>query len=429
MKTKIYTLVFLLMAAPPASHAQIGDAPDAKPDNNITEHIPGTGIVLGTNKFASLSIATFGNIRYTNQLATDPYYTDAFGRTSSIQRRNDFLLTKLNIYVRGWLFTPKFKYNFWYWTTNANQGQGAQVVGAGDLKYEVGKHLTIAGGVQALPCVRSTLYNFPNWLVQDARPMADEFFRGSYTAGIWLQGELTKGLYYKTMLGNNLSILGVDAGQLDNGFDTWSGALWWGTNDYGARAPYTDFENHRQPATVLGAAFTRSNETKQSQPGAEDPENTQIRLSDGTGIFGINALAPNSQINAAKYEMATAFAGIKFRGFSLDVDGYVRWISKLQTIGHVPVTGFYDNGFTAQAAYMLICKTLEVHAIGSYINGEYGKPWDVIAGLNYYPFKNRTIRMNADVRFVHNSAVGYLAYPTFVGTNGQVYVVNLEVNY
>lgn len=259
--------------------------------------------------------------------------------------------------------------------------------------------------------------------------MADEYFRGSYTMGVWIQGELVKNVYYKSMLGDNLSILGVDAGQLDNGFDTWASSLWWVTNDYSRNLTYSDFEHHDKPATVLGGAYTRSNETKQSQPNTEDPENTQIRVSDGTGIFGQNAFAPNTQITAAKYEMVTAFGGIKFKGFSLDVDVYARWVSKFKTAGAVPVSSLFDKGFTAQAAYMVIPKRLDVHVLGSFIDGEFGNPWDLIGGINVYPFKHRTVRFNADARYSWHSAVGYLAFPTFVGSTGMVYIFNLEFNY
>jgi hypothetical protein len=425
----MFALALSLAATVTQGHAQIADEPDVKPDSVAAVHIPGTGILLGTRSYGSVTFAAFSNVRYLNQMSTDPTYTDAFGRTIRVQRRNDLLLSKLNLYFRGWILDEKFRFNFWYWTSNANMGQGAQVVGAGDLKYEFGKHIALAAGVQALPCVRTTLYNFPNWPTQDARAMADEFFRGSYTMGIWAMGDIIDDVHYKTMLGNNLSILGVDAGQLDNGFDTWSTSIWWTTKNYGRNAPFTDFEHHDKAATVLGGAYTRSNETKQSQPNSEDPENTQIRLSDGTGIFGINALAPNSQVTAAKYQMATLFGGVKIKGFSVDLDVYSRWISAFQTVGYVPVSRLYDNGFTAQAAYFIFEKKLEVHGIGSYIWGQYGNPYELIGGLNFFPFAHRTVRLNADARYAHHSPVGYLAYPTFVGSTGMVYIVNLEINF
>jgi hypothetical protein len=74
-------------------------------------------------------------------------------------------------------------------------------------------------------------------------------------------------------------------------------------------------------------------------------------------------------------------------------------------------------------------KKLEIHAIGSYINGEYGEPYDFVGGLNYFPFKNRAVRFNGDVRYTYRSPVGYLAFPNFVGTNGVVYVINTEINF
>ena len=60
----------------------------------------------------------------------------------------------------------------------------------------------------------------------DNRTIADEFFRGSYTFGVWVRGELVDGLAYAAMLGDNLSILGVDAKQLDNDLSTVSAAVW-----------------------------------------------------------------------------------------------------------------------------------------------------------------------------------------------------------
>ena len=259
--------------------------------------------------------------------------------------------------------------------------------------------------------------------------MAEEYFRGSFTMGIWVQGEITNGLYYRTMLGNNLSQLGVDAGQLDDGFDTWSTALWWTTHDYGRLATFGDFEKHDKLATILGGAFTRSNETRQSQPGTDAPENSQIRLSDGTGIFNINAFADSTQVLAAKYQMASFNGGIKYKGFSLDGEYFIRWVSNFESAGQIPISNLFDDGFMIQASGMLIDKTLQLYGTYSYINGEYGKPWEVTSGLNWYVLKNRVLRLNPEVIFVDRSPVGYFSYPTLVGAKGTVFMLNLELFY
>jgi hypothetical protein len=51
--------------------------------------------------------------------------------------------------------------------------------------------------------------NFPFWFSVDSRHIADEFFRPSYTSGIWAMGDITNRLEYIAQLGNNMSTLGV----------------------------------------------------------------------------------------------------------------------------------------------------------------------------------------------------------------------------
>src|SRR5262249_46490787 len=148
-----------------------------------------------------------------------------------------------------------------------------------NLNYTFNKHFNFAGGITSLPGTRSVEGNFPFWLGVDTRLITDEFFRPSYTSGIWARGEILKGLSYQAMLGNNLSTLGVSAAQLNNKFNTLATALiWTPTGDFGQG--FGDFEDHQKLATRLAAHFTRSDEDEQEQPNSDQFENTQIRLED-----------------------------------------------------------------------------------------------------------------------------------------------------
>ena len=89
------------------------------------------------------------------------------------------------------------------------------MVGAGNLSYTFNRFVTFGGGITSLPSVRSTEGQFPYWLGIDDRLTADEFFRGSYTTGFWLKGEVSTTVKYMAMIANNLSTLGVSAAQLD----------------------------------------------------------------------------------------------------------------------------------------------------------------------------------------------------------------------
>ncbi|SDY56488.1 hypothetical protein SAMN05444397_101952 [Flavobacterium aquidurense] len=429
MRSKLLYVVLLIVCCMPV-WSQIPSNPiavDSIGEQKQNDHRPGSGFLIANGKKATLTISPYVTIRYLNQGALDDTYTNHLGHTSTIDKRNDLQFQKAVIYFKGWLIDPKFRYLLYVWSANANQGQGAQVVVAGNLQYEINKHFDIGAGIGSLPTSRSLIGNWPFWLRQDARPMAEEFFRGSFTTGIWAQGEITDGLYYKTMLGNNLSQLGVDAGQLDNGFNTFSTSVWWTTNNYGRVANFGDFERHEKLATLLGGAYTTSKETRQSQPGTEDPENSQIRLSDGTGVFSLDAFGNGNQLLSAKYQMTSFNGGLKYKGLSLDLEYYIRWVNDFESTGPLPVKELFDSGYALQASGMLINKTLQLYSTYSYIDGEYGKPWELTCGLNWYVLKNRVLRINPEVLYVENSPVGYLSYPTVVGANGIVGMLNLEL--
>ena len=114
------------------------------------------------------------------------------------------------------------RYYLYVWSSNASQGDPAQVVGGGNLTWTFNRFVSVGVGITSLPTVRSTEGQFPYWLGVDDRLIADEFFRGSYTSGVWLKGEFNSKVKYQAMFANNLSTLGVSAAQMDNTLDTQS---------------------------------------------------------------------------------------------------------------------------------------------------------------------------------------------------------------
>jgi hypothetical protein len=323
--------------------------------------------------------------------------------------------------------SPKLRYFLYAWTNNAAQGLPAQVVLAGNLNYTFNKYITLSGGITSLPGTRSVEGNFPFWFSPDSRLIADEFFRPSYTTGIWARGQISDRLRYMVMDGNNLSTLGVSAAQLDHHFDTFSSMLGWfptGT-EYGIG--YGDFEYHEKMATRLAAHFTRSTEDRQSQPNTDSIDNTQLRLSDGSVIFTPNLFGPGISITQAKYKMVDLDGGLKYHGFSLDGSYFMRWLGNFLGPGTPGLPGIYNNGFEVQASTMLVPRTLQLYAGGSKIFGQYGNPWDSRMGVNLYPFKNKVVRWNGEVLYLSRSPVGYTAVPFAVGGKGFVFVSNVEL--
>jgi hypothetical protein len=391
----------------------------------LGRYTPGSGMKVVDTEHGDLNIRVFTYVRYLNQEGLEETFTDAFGQTSVVDAREDFQVNKAQVYFFGWLLSPKLRYMTYVWSSNASQGLGAQVVVAGNLTYAFNEHFTLGGGITGLPGTRSTSGTFPYWLGVDTRLIGDEFFRPSYTTGIWATGKIVEDVDYNVMLANNLSQLGVDAGQLDSGVNTVSGAVGWmpTTGEFGRG--FGDMEHHDELATRFGVRFTASRETRQGQPDTEAFENVQLRISDGNVIFEPGLFGEDVQIEEARYQMTALEAGFKIRGFSLEGEYFRRLIDDFSVRGSglLPFDELDDDGFQLQAS-ALVLPELQVYAGGSKVFGEYGDPWDARIGLNWYPWKAQSLRWNFELIELDRSPVGALSLPYLVGADGTVFHTN-----
>jgi hypothetical protein len=390
----------------------------------------GAGFRVADTDFGTFNFSAWAYARYLNQESIDKTYTDSFGRTKTLDLRNYLLLNKVNLYFKGWIYDPRFSYMFFAWTQNAQMGDGAQVVIGGGLDYSFKPQLNIGAGVTQNPGTRSLRGTFPYWHRVDTRLIADEFHRPSYTTGIYVYGNLREkqNIQYKVVLGNNLSQLGVNAVQLDGDFNTVSGSLNWSPQgEFGPRSGWGDFEYHESLVTNVGLGLTRSMEDRQSQPGEDTIENSQIRLSDGTRLFEDDAFGTGGRVNRALYRMASLDASLKYRGFDISGGYYARWVDHFETEGFIPVEKLHDWGWQVQVSKMVVPQTLQVYLGYSKIMGEYGDPRDHAIGINWFPFKQRLLRLNTEFLYLKNSPVGYPSVPMLVGGNGTVFMTSLEM--
>ena len=395
------------------------------------KYVPNAGFLLFDGEKGQIYFRLFSYARYLNQRNLDPTYTDSFGTTKTVQLRQDMQLLKFFAPFSGWFMTPKFRYYLYVWSSNASQGDPAQVVGAGNLSYAFNRYVTAGFGITSLPAVRSTEGQFPYWLTVDNRLTADEFFRGSYTTGAWLKGEIKTKFKYMAMFANNLSTLGVSATQLDNRFDTQSFMLQWlpTTGEFGLYGTFGDFDFHEKLATRVGVHFTHSTEDKQSQPGSDAIENSQIRLTDGNQIFTRNLFGDGINVDSVNYRMMSIDGGIKLKGVSIEAEYYRRWLSDFTGQNTGGIADIVDNGYQLQASAMVVPKAIQAYAGGSQIFGGYGDASEIRAGLNWYFRRERGLRVNGEWIKLNKCPVGYTAVPYPVGGNGNVFHINLEMNF
>ncbi|WP_380871617.1 hypothetical protein [Sphingomonas sp. DBB INV C78] len=201
------------------------------------------------------------------------------------------------------------------------------------------------------------------------------------------------------------------------------------TGEFGPAQGFGDYEMHADLATLLAVSFTHSREDAEAQAGVNDFENSQLRLSDGTLLFSPGAFNTTGQITRATYEMLALSAGLKYRGWTIDGEYYFRWLDNFTTIGLIPVDEVTDQGFQLQLSTMAIPKTLQLYAAGSKIFGDYGDPYDVSLGLNWFPFDRKEIRVNAQAIYLQRSPTGNNSVPYTVGGDGWVFSTDFIVSF
>lgn len=376
------------------------------------EFNPGRGFTVGKGEYGELNLSGYMAVRYLNQLPPDQSARDHLGRPIPIAPRNDFQFHRVMLFSQGWLFSPKFQYSTFVWTVQDTN----QVAVGGALYYNFGKYMTLGAGWNAYPGTMSLQGSHPYWESYD-RVMADEFFRPYFSQGVFAQGNLLPTLQYRFMVGNNNSNLDIPAVKLDRDLSAGFALTWLPTTgEFGPRGAFGDYERHQKLATRFNLAYTYSPEDRQAPIGTP-AGNTTLRLADSLNVYDTGALANGVTVERAHYQLLSASAGIKYRGFWLQGEGYGRWLDHFVADGPLPVSLIRNSGFYVQAADMIVPNRIELYASTSYVFGQFAHhPHEFIIGSNYYPWNTRNLRLNLQLINVSHSPVS----STFGFYNGQI---------
>jgi len=228
------------------------------------EFNPGRGFTVAKGEDGELNLSGYMAVRYLNQLPPDQTTTDHLGHPIPVEPRNDFQFDRVMLFSQGWLFTPKFQYSTFLWTVQDTN----QVAVGGALYYNFGKYMTLGAGWNAYPGTMSLQGSHAYWESYD-RVMADEFFRPSFSQGVFAQGNLTRTLQYRWMVGNNNSNLDIPAVKLDRDLSLGFALTWLPTTgEFGPRGAFGDYDRHEKLATRFNLAYTYSLEDRQAAIGS-----------------------------------------------------------------------------------------------------------------------------------------------------------------
>jgi hypothetical protein len=423
--------IFMSFLAVVAAGAQDADPLPTKKDtvkfpNTIAgEFTPGSGFDIIKTTKGSLNVSVYGLFRYINQLPAEQSFTDHQGVVRSITTVNDLNWHRTMIWFTGFFYDPKFRYNITAWGLATTQ----QTLLFGNLQYTAASWFTVGVGIAPNLTSRSMQGSWPFWAGSD-RQMAEEFFRGGFSSGMFITGFITPKLTYNLTVDNNLSQLGVVQAN-DTRDLSYTASLRWQptTGEFGFRNGFGDFEHHEKVATQFGVSGGKAREGRYA-PVDQPPNETQIKLSDSTSPFALGALVQDVTVTALNYSEMAFDAGVKYRGFSFQSEYYLRDLNHFIADAPLPDTlgTIFDNGFFAEAGYMAVPKTLNVYVVGSYIWDQFKRrPWEIGGGADYYPGRSRSWRVNLHLLHVYKSpASSFFGYYAG-GMTGTVFSLGCDV--
>ena len=335
-------------------------------------------------------------VRYLNTLSSNDTFTDHLGVVREVHKRNDITVNRSMFVLNGYVFDKRLLYNLTVWTSAG----AASIVVAGNIGWRFNKRLTLTGGYTGVPGSRSLVNTFPFFTATD-RTMADNFFRPSFTQGVWANGEAVKNLHYLVFVGNGLNTLNISATKIDTNLAV-SGSVWWEplgpySEPGKSRNMYDDYFASRKVRVRLGTSFTRSREDRFSNLDQSSPENTSLHNSDGVLTFATGAFAPGVTVDKATYRMWAIDGGLKWNGFAANGQYYFRELSDFEADGPIPLASTFDHGFELSAGTFVVPKKLMVYVRGSAVFGEFRNSHEYAGGIKWHFLPTERLWLSAEL--------------------------------
>jgi hypothetical protein len=385
-----------------------------------TDLVPPRGLLLykeaprsGDFPFA-VALGGFLQLRWLEFARDATSWTDSAGNPRQINNINTFNLNRFLISFSGHVVDERLVYNFAFFGTS-NVGVRAGVVPIGMAGWKFSDAATVGAGVTPVPGSREWLDKSP-WNLGIDRSMANTFFRPGFSPGAAATGSLfDKTVYYEAGVWN--AIDGGTSGVLRRGTSmAWAGNTWWEPlSPFGFG--YGDMEHHSDPAIRLGTSGVYARTYALGLLGL-NPEDTIVRLSDGTPVALPNALGPDSRVDQFRYSLATVDAGWKYRGWAANFEYYFRSLNGFVGSGTFERSSTFDHGGLGYLSWCFVPRTYEVYARSSAITGPYGTGQEYGGGFNWYVNKSRQGRFTLEGLYMSRNPAQNFLYPYRAGYTG-----------
>jgi hypothetical protein len=383
-----------------------------------TDLVPPKGLSLYADKRGSVPFALaldgFIQIRWFEFARSATSWTNSRGDVLPVENINTFNINRFLIAFNGYLLDERLFYNFAFFGTS-NVGARAGVVPIGLAGWKFSDAAAFGAGVTLIPATREFIEQSP-YTVGIDRSMANTFFRPGFSPGAQVSGDLADNtLHYRAGVWN--AIDGGQAGALRRGSAmAFAGNTWWEPF-----APWGfgqgDMEHHEDAALRLGCSGLYAEPFTQIIRGI-NPEDTIVRLSDGTPLALPNALGPDTQVDQYRFNLATVDAGWKHAGWAVNFEYYFRLLDQFQGTGTFDRSSIFDQGGMAYLSWAFIPRKLEIYARSSAVTGPFGTGQEYGGGWNVYVNESRQGRFTIEALHMNRNPAQNFLYPYRAGYTG-----------
>jgi hypothetical protein len=194
-------------------------------------------------------------------------------------------------------------------------------------------------------------------------------------------GEPLDGVFYHAMMANGFNTLNLQPEQLNDRF-AWSGSAWWEPWGEFGRG-YSDLQHHEEAAVRLGGSYTYALGSG-NQAASDAVENSPVRLSDGTIITTLGALAPGVTLLSYDISLAAIDLAWKYRGLGVSTEIYFQDLLGLRGTGPLPIASTSAFGGFVKGGYFVVPRETEAYVRTSYVTGAYGSGYELGGGFNQF---------------------------------------------
>lgn len=362
--------------------------------------------------------------RYTNFSRATRHWVDSAGQVLPVRSISLFEINRNWILFNGYALDPRLQYYMALFSSTAINDTTL----LGWVNYRFSDAFDLRAGYWLIPGSREWITSFRYTLGAD-RTMATTFFRPNISPGIWAQGEPIEGLNYIFMVANSFNRFNQTSNRVGNNM-AFAGSLSWEPLGPFGPGP-SDIEHHERLTPRFGTSFTVARELSQrQQENPTNPEDTILRLSDGTPVFQPNALGPGVQVSAVGIQLLALDAALKYRGFSLAGEYYLRWLDNFRFRSGSPDSlNTFSQGGYAQAGWFVVPRSLELYARHSVVTGHDGTGTEWGGGLNWYVQRSRDWRITLEVTKVNHSPADNILTGYRAGSSGTLFQLQMFTDF